>query len=297
MSKLLMISDSFTEHMMALAYPNYKYLLEAEEIALLTENHNTAELTILNASYPVSLIDCIEHFDGNKLLVFGDDKLLKKISGRIAPNEFVLIPSPCNYVATDLLLKETDISQFLSLPTILVLTFSNCSNIVNIELLLEGAFREKDIKIERHYTDKTIGLLDAMYSKSPEDISDYFFQSPKPQIVVKSVYLDEKTLKESPFSQIVAYFEKINPDYTILCLDADIRLNEIHLETFKRIFGKKPNKLTRSSYYQHNLRDGTVAKVFSKGSEEAVINELMTQNEWVSKMISQLSLPTDIKIL
>lgn len=297
MSKLLMISDSFTEHMMVLAYPSYKCLMEAEEIVLLAENHNTTESKILNAVYPVSLIDSIEHFDGDKLLVFGDNRLLKKVSNRITPHEFVLMPNPYNYTATNLSLRETDISHFLSLPTILVLTFSNCSNIVNVELLLEGAFRDKNVEIERHYTDKTFVILEAMYNKSPENISDYFFQPHKPQVAIKSVYLDEQVLKQSSFSQIITFFEKINPDYTILCLDADISLNEIHLEIFKRIFGKIPNTITKSSYYNHKLRDDMIAKVFSKDAEETVINNLMIQNEWTNNMISKLSLPTGISIL
>ena len=297
MSKLLMISDSFTEHMMVLAYPSYRWLMEAEEIVLLAENHNTKELKILNTVYPVSLIDSIDHFDGDKLLVFGDNSLLQKIPNIITPQEFMLTPSPYNYTSTDLSLSETDITQFSSLPTILILTFSSCSSIVNVELLLEKAFRERNVEIERHYMDKTDIFLDAMYEKCPENMFDYFFNSYKPQVVIKSVYLDEHILKELSFSQIIAYFEKIAPDYTILCLDSDLISNKIHCEMFNRIFGQMPNIIISSPYYMYQHRDDLTFKVLSQNSEKFIISEWIKKDEWINNMISKISLPINIDIL
>ena len=258
MSKLLIVSDSFTEHMAVLSYPNYKKLIEADEIVLLGENHNTKELKILNTVYHVSLVDCIEHFDGDKLLVFGDNSLLQKITNRITPQEFMLMPNPYNYTATDLTLRETDINQFSSLPTILILTFSSCSNIVNVELLLERVFREKNVELERYYLDNTSIILDSMYERCPENMSD---------------------------------------DYTILCLDSDLASNEIHCEIFNRIFGKTPNVITHSPYYIYQHRDDLNIKVLSQNSEETIISEWTKQDEWINKMISKLSLPINIDIL
>ena len=297
MSKLLIVSDSFTEHMAVLSYPNYKKLIVADEIVLLGENHNTKELKILNTVYHVSLVDCIEHFDGDKLLVFGDNSLLQKITNRITPQEFMLMPNPYNYTATDLTLRETDINQFSSLPTILILTFSSCSNIVNVELLLERVFREKNVELERYYLDNTSIILDSMYERCPENMSDYYFQPYKPQAVIKSIYWDEQVLKKLSFSQIIAYFEKVNPDYTILCLDSDLASNEIHCEIFNRIFGKTPNVITHSPYYIYQHRDDLNIKVLSQNSEETIISEWMKQDEWINKMISKLSLPINIDIL
>lgn len=303
MNNILIVSDSYTEHMAALSFPFYRHLIDKniDKIDLLRENHTIQELEMLNTVYPVTLTNNIRDTYSKYVLIFGNNFFFHKVAKYIKhSNNCILHPNPWEYNPTDLKLTQNDIQLFSNIPVILLLTFSDCSSIVNTELLINKVFDEKMISTKKMFLPNTYDFLLNMCNDISPEIGEEFESDDKPKIIVKSIYWNQETINNFPQSQLLSFIEKINPNYTILCLDGDIKNNQLHLDTFHRLFGKAPDMITNSAYYNYSIGEQRNIKVFSIDCcqhNNLYKKSNILETQLFEDIISKIALPKNVYIL
>lgn len=303
MNNILIVSDSYTEHMATLSFPFYKHLIDTniDIINLLSENHTHQEAELLRTLYPVTLVENIRELYSNYVLIFGDNNFFKRIGKYIKHSDHcIFCPNPWKYNTTDLTLTKKELELVSDTPTILLLTFSDCSSIVNIELLLNKVFDEKKISGKKFFLPSTYNFLCSMYNYDSLELEEEIELNKNPKVIIKSVYWNEEIISTFSQSEIVSFIEKINPDYTILCLDGDKNNNQLHVDTFTRLFGKLPNLTIASAYYDYLIGGQQLVKVYSKDCCQN--NSMYEKNDILEKflyeeIISKMSLPNNVHIL
>lgn len=301
MNNILILSDSYTEHMASLAFPFYNYLLDERisGISLLAENHTVEEARLLNSLFPVTLEDNLCNTYSKCALLFGDNAFFDKVAGHVHADTCILYPNPWQYAPTDLVLTQSELQLFSNIPVILILTFSNCSSIVNTELSISNAFEKKKIPIKRLFLPGTYDFLYSMHNDISQEAVDEFEPLDNPKVVVKSIYWDQELLISHRRSEIISFIEKIHPDYTILCLDGDSSGNQLQLDMFDHLFGKTPDAIVASAYYNYCIGGQQIINVFSA---ERCNNSMYGKNNLLKEqlfreIISKITLPNNVHIL
>lgn len=302
MNNIFIISDAHTEHMASLSLPFYKNFIDEyiDSIVLLEENHTTQEIKKLCDTFPVTLTKSIRDTYSKYTLILGDYAFFKRVAKNLNTSVCLLNPNPWMYNATSLSLSQNEKDIISSKPVVLILTFSNCSAIVNIELALNKVFTKNAILAQKYFLPTTTDFIELIRENNSLEEDVFIDQDTVSEIVIKSVYLNQETTQKVPRSQIVAFIEQISPSYTILCLDGDKKNNQLHLDWYKNLFWKKPDMIIDSAYYEYLIGGRQKVKVFSVEQLNSSILykkcDEFTQY-LLEDILAKLSLPDNIHIL
>lgn len=297
MKKILILSDSFSEYMCASSFGVLKSTIDKDigEIVLLEEKHASYEVSIIKDIFPVtlakSLTEGIEMSD--YVLTLAGDVRKYDFRDFIDSKTFIECCNPWSYDKNmqSFSLNNSERVFYKKSPVILILSFSRCSQIVNAELLIHSIFRKHGIPIYEDFLPFTKEFLREIGFENKIQNMD--------GILVKTVFMDRSSLKSKPLSEILHCFEDINPNYTIFCLDSDQNTYMSDMAAYRRIFGKEPDKITVSSFFDYSIErlSFKVNNSFYRSGKDLQDVFKSDGNILYENIMARFSLPNDVYIL
>lgn len=305
MKNISIIANSYLAR--TLTY-DIEYLLgcHVKNVFLLKENHTTFEFIDNHSKVNFILCDNIEYMIAQSDLVlffknsFFPITLLKRINFMSSnnPEKFIIIEEG-EGVLTDI---NIDIIDNMNMPMILLISYSDFTQQLCTEIMLNKNFNDLNIRIKQDFSKKSETLISGLYENNiinKNIINDNMRELEDCDILIKSISADifgpiDKNL------WLLNYITKAKPDYIIINTNCKANINKENLSFFMYRYGYEVNAIISSEFVPVITNAPNPISVYIGQRNEKIQShhkKQLLKNDIISDILSKISLPSGVKII